>query len=56
LLHDGRHAAANLSNLNDNDGLARSYASSWFKTYHTTLDLLGDTLSLDGIISEDKTT
>ena len=56
MLHDGRHAAANLCNLDDNDGLVRSYASSWFKTCHTTLDFLGDILSLDDIVSEDKTT
>ena len=56
MLHDGQCATADLHNLNDDDWLARYYASSWFETCHTTLDMLGETLSLDDVVSKDETT
>jgi len=58
LLYDGRCAATNLRDLNDDDddGLACYYVSSWFETCRTTLDLLGETLSLDDVVSNDETT
>jgi hypothetical protein len=41
----------------DNDNrLTRYSASSWFETRRTTLDLLGETLSFDEVVSEDETT
>jgi hypothetical protein len=40
--------------FNDDNGLACYYASFWFETCRTTLDLLRETLSLD-IVSEDNT-
>ena len=42
-------------NLDDDNGLARYYASSWFETRRTTLDLLEETLSFDDVVSEDET-
>jgi len=41
--------------LDNDNGLTRYYASSWFETRHTTLDLLGETLSFDKVVSEDET-
>jgi hypothetical protein len=55
LLHNGRHAATNLCDLDNGDGLARYYAFYRFKTCHTTLDLLGETLSQYDVVSEDET-
>jgi hypothetical protein len=46
LLHDGWCVAADLRDLDD-DRFARYYAFSWFETYRTTLNLLGETLSLN---------
>jgi hypothetical protein len=56
LLHNGRHAATNLCDLDNGDGLARYYAFYRFKTCHTTLDLLGETLSQYDVVSEDENT
>ena len=53
---DGQCVAANLRDLNDDDRLARYYTSSWFETCHNTLDLLGEMLRLDDVVSEDDTT
>ena len=43
---------ADLCDLNDDDGLARYYASSWLETCRTTLDLLEETLSLYDVVSK----
>jgi len=57
LSHDGRCAVTNLCDLDDDDDgrLAFYFASSWFETCCTTLDLLGDTLIIDDVVLEDKT-
>ena len=55
-MHDGLHVAADLRELDDDDGLTHYYASFWFEICRTTLDLLGEILSLDNIILKDKTT
>jgi hypothetical protein len=39
-----------LRDLNDDDGLARYYASSWLETCRTTFDLLEETLSLYDVV------
>ena len=49
VLHD-------LCNLDNNDGLICCYTFSWFKTCRITLDLLGETINLDDIVSKDETT
>jgi hypothetical protein len=57
LLHNGRHAghaATNLCDLDNDDGLACYYVFSRFKTCHTTLDLLGETLSQYDVVLEDE--
>jgi hypothetical protein len=56
LLHDGRHVATDLHDLDDDDELARYYESSWFETCRITLDLLGEMLSLNDLILEDQIT
>jgi len=57
LLHDGRCAVTNLYDLDDDDDgrLAFYFASSWFETCCTTLDLLEDTLIIDDVVLEDET-
>jgi len=55
LLPDGRRVTADLRDLDDDDGLAR-YVSFLLEICHTTLDLLGKTLSLNDIILGDETT
>jgi hypothetical protein len=56
LLHDCRRVIADLRDLKDDDGQTHYYAYFWFKTCHTTLKLLGETLSLDDIVLKDETT
>jgi hypothetical protein len=56
LLHDDGLATTDLRDLSDDDGLARYYTSSCLETCHTTLDLLGETLSLDDVLSENEIT
>jgi hypothetical protein len=60
LLYDDQRVATNLRDLDDDDDdddrLACYYASSWFQTCCTTLNLLGKILSLDDVVLEDKTT
>jgi hypothetical protein len=56
LLPDGRRVTADLRDLDDDDGLARYYVSFLLEICHTTLDLLGETLSLNDIILGDETT
>jgi hypothetical protein len=45
---------ADLCDLNDDDGLARYYASSWLETCYTILDMLGEMLNLDNIVLENE--
>jgi hypothetical protein len=54
LLHDDRRVAANLHD-HDDDGLTHYYVYFLFETCRTTLDLLRETLSLDNVVSKDKT-
>ena len=56
MLYDGQCVVTNLCDLDNDNGLARYYTFSWLKTCHTTLDLLGETLSLGDIVSEDDIT
>jgi hypothetical protein len=58
LLYDGQHVAVDFHDLdnNDDDELVCYYAFSWFETCRTTFDLLGKTLSLNDVVSDDKTT
>ena len=55
-MHDGLHVATDLRELDDDDRLTHYYAYFWFEICRTTLDLLGETLSLDNIILKDETT
>jgi hypothetical protein len=41
---------ADLCDLDDDDELACYYASSWFETCRTILDMLGETLSLNDVV------
>ena len=54
-MHDGLHVATDLRELDDDDRLTHYYAYFWFEICRTTLDLLGETLSLDNIILKDET-
>jgi len=44
----------NLCDLDNDDRLAYYYVFSRFKTYRTTLDLLGETLSQYDVVLEDE--
>jgi hypothetical protein len=54
LLHDDRRVMIDLRDLSDDDGLSCYYTSSCLETCHTTLDMLGETLSLDNVVSENE--
>lgn len=56
MLHDKRRVVTDLCDLSSDDGLARYYTSSWLEICRTTLYMLGETLSLDDVVSEDETT
>jgi len=56
LLHVSRCAMVDLLDLNDDDRLVHYYVSFWFKTYRTTLDLFGETLSLHIVVLKDEIT
>jgi hypothetical protein len=54
LLRDDREVVANIYELKD-DGLVHYYASCWFNTCRTTLEMLRETSCLDDAVLKDKT-
>jgi hypothetical protein len=59
VFHDDQRVAVDLCDLDDDDdddGLAHYCVSSWFETCRTTLDMLGEILSLDDIVLGEETT
>jgi hypothetical protein len=54
LLRDDREVVTDIYELKD-DGLVYYYASCWFNTCRTTLEMLGETSCLDDTVLKDKT-